>query len=318
MVLAGRTFTGAGGYGLKVGTMVDLSAGTSGASVALTGTSGVPYKITASAAGYIGVGTQISTPLLDYRKFVSIPSTFRYWGIGTVGVIAPFDDMVINKQTDLQIHSDDLIPANIVLGKSIFGVDGEAVAGSPTGTATAEFVLDGKTFQSAASGSLQTGIMTDLRGGSLSGFLNDASTGGSINVFGALDGGAYCDETTVFSIEEANLIAANIKDGVPMFGLTGTGKMYRTLSQIGSVTVNPGTPLVIPITNFSDVVAVAFHDTASPYSIRGAILQIGNGSMVNVSLSISVAVDLGTHSVTFTNMTGSAISGSWTIKGTSN
>lgn len=93
----------------------------------------------------------------------------------------------------------------------------------PTGDAVAEDVLEGKTFINN-SGEVVTGVIVN-RGGA------QTVTPGTSNK--TLNSGYYNGDITVSG--SSNLIAANIKNGVNIFGVNGTAKVLNS-SVSGSVT----------------------------------------------------------------------------------
>lgn len=108
---------------------------------------------------------------------------------------------------DLSASDTDLIPANILTGTTVFGVSGTLV--SAAGNAGAADVLSGKTFSNGSASGL-TGTIPD-NGATVytPGTADQAVTAGYHNGSGKVAG-------------DADLVAANIKYGTKIFGVTGT------------------------------------------------------------------------------------------------
>ena len=128
----------------------------------------------------------------------------------------------------------DLVAANIVSGKNIFGVAGSATVSSlggvtPAGTAVAGDVLSGKTFINST-GKTVTGTMANQGAKT---FTPSASK----------QTGAAGYYSSVTCNGDANLVAANIVSGKKIFGVTGTA----TVSSLGgfNVTFNAGTTVTL-------------------------------------------------------------------------
>ena len=125
------------------------------------------------------------------------------------------------ESTTLSAVDTDLTGANIVSGKTIFGKAGTAIA--TTGNAVVGDVLATKTFSNSSSAGL-SGTMTDREG-------DNASTAreksGGVNYFtgpqGYYDGGDRVSATDAqIAALDTDLVAANIKCGKTIFGVTGT------------------------------------------------------------------------------------------------
>ena len=101
----------------------------------------------------------------------------------------------------------DLTASNIATGITIFGVNGSALVA--TGDATADQVLTGTTF-SNGSGVGVSGTMADIGAQNITPTTVDLPiTAGYHNGSGTVDG-------------DSDLVEANIRDGIQIFGVTGT------------------------------------------------------------------------------------------------
>jgi hypothetical protein len=152
--------------------------------------------------------------MVDYRgqtiPFSAIGST-----TGVLNVQGTLDGRA-DHTTIVEVTDTDFTPENIKDGVSIFGLVG-TYEGATGGDAGVGDVLAGKTFTNDSGE--QTGTMEDFRGETVS-FAGLGATDGQLNVQGTMDGRA--DHTTIIEVPDADFVPANIKDGVSIFGLTGT------------------------------------------------------------------------------------------------
>lgn len=218
------------------------------------------------------------------------------------------------------------------------GVDLNGATAVPTN------VLTGQTFFSSESTEMQTGTLENYKGDVLYGVSLQAVPG-RLDIVPWNFGEGVIDADTVIMVEDGSFINSSIMAGKNVLGMvgaatndatavaadiktgktayvngnkvTGTAGVYRTLSSFGDTSINPGGQVVVPISLFATVTAAAFYLTSN-YRALGSWTLAGDGNPVTmVSGSVSIVVNLGTQSVTFTNITGSTITGAWTIKGTS-
>ena len=119
------------------------------------------------------------------------------------------DDESITKDSTFEAMSESVTSLNTQIDNLLTELAGKV---TPTGNAVAEDVLEGKTFINN-SGEVVTGVIVN-RGGS------QTVTPGTSNK--TLDAGYYSNNITVAG--DANLKAVNIKNGVQLFGVTGTYK----------------------------------------------------------------------------------------------
>ena len=139
---------------------------------------------------------------------------------GGAKTITPITKNQVLSKGDITVKGDsNLIPSNILSGKTIFGVTGSAK--QATGNATASQVLSGYTFSNSTSMGI-TGTMAN-RGG--------AQTITPTTSNKTLSSGYYSGNITVKG--DSNLVSSNIVSGKSIFGVSGSatvsslgGKMY--------------------------------------------------------------------------------------------
>ena len=111
-----------------------------------------------------------------------------------------------------------VIAGNIKDGVTILGVLGTLSGASVlTGDAVVAEVLAGKTFYSNDAGTQLTGTMPDNEGDNAS--TSSSVTGTTLKLVAPT---GFYDGTDTVTITDADFIAANIKSGVDLFGVTGT------------------------------------------------------------------------------------------------
>lgn len=246
-----------------------------------------------------------------------------------------------NRWTTFFIKEPNFIPANIKSGVTMFDVEGEYTADA---TATVDDILEGKSAY--VNGKKVEGQLWDLRDRSTGLYMQaHVDSPGTLELYAPISGNFAINVGSLFYLYDENFIASNVLSGKNILGLdgsatsdatavaadiktgktayvngnkvTGTAGVYRTLSSFGDTSINPSGQLVVPIPLFTTVTAAAFYLTSN-YRALGSWTLAGDGNPVNmVSGSVGIVVNLGTKSVTFTNITGSTIIGAWTIKGTS-
>ncbi len=203
------------------------------------------FSPSGSPAGSMYTLTQIydKIPTIDASKILEDAA---YLGVaGTIGI----KDSIIGSNGELEISlpdgyyegktatagDTDLIAANIKSGINIFGVDGNGnVVDTSGGTASAGDILAGKIAFSA--GSQITGIVVNcaIEGGNgcyaNSGYWTAAAGGNVSGGAGLLTfdipNGYYSGKTATAG--DMDLIAANIKAGVSIFGIDGNSNVMDT------------------------------------------------------------------------------------------
>lgn len=109
----------------------------------------------------------------------------------------------------------------------------------PQGNASGGDVLEGKTFQSASTFSVQTGQMQDFTGATIPTSYQNPSGADSFNV--KVPPGYFPGDEYNLSVGDPNLVPANIKNGTTVFGVLGTAEVssgsasYEEISTNGNI-----------------------------------------------------------------------------------
>jgi hypothetical protein len=246
MVLAGKTYTAKGGFGLKVGTMKPHAQATPAMSVA-TNQNNVYFRIENGAyleridatiqseivapvadvaalyptlkpsnllAGTTVLGVAGNIPIV-VGDIAGLNSVVNPGGISIRPPLGYFDGVPGNS---VFANLPTLIAANIKTGVSIGALSGTFTA---DGTIVAGDVIEGKYGYSK--GVKITGTMVDKRGVTLDPSRATGSAGAiDVQMPTTATGNSVVDTTTKLKIRDANFIAANIKAGVTVFGVAGT------------------------------------------------------------------------------------------------
>lgn len=181
------------------------------------------------------------------------------------------------------IYGDsDLVSSNIKNGVNIFGVTGTALI--PSGTATASQVLTGYTFSNAAS----VGISgTMINQGSYTNSVSNAY--GSGTLFVRIPNGAYLTNSGVgypeITVSEPNLVAGNIKNGVSIFGVSGTYDPPLTLKE--SLTVS------LIGSGSSPFSATVTGNTITASKIKAVILSVSAKSSYGITVTVEGSINGG-------------------------
>lgn len=129
--------------------------------------------------------------------------------------------IIFNGKTLIDLTQDTIVADKLLKGYTAHGADGEIVEGSCTfdadtsdATAAATEVLSGKTVY--AKGKKVTGTMTNNGGATLA--ITEKAQKVTIPQ-GYHDGSGYVE---IAAAEQEKLIAANIREGVTLFGIEGT------------------------------------------------------------------------------------------------
>lgn len=132
-----------------------------------------------------------------------------------------YNKLIANGKTYIDLTGDDVTAADILAGKKAHDNGGEEITGTCTfdmdtsaATATAPDILSGQT--AGINGQLVTGSMPNL--GGAGGSLNTKDGEYTIGM-GFHDGSG---KVGLDATEKAKLIPENIKEGVDLFGVTGT------------------------------------------------------------------------------------------------
>lgn len=185
--------------------------------------------------------------------------------------------VVYGNTTLIDLTSDTITANDLAYGVTAHGADGEAITGSSTkdsdttdADATASEILSGKTAY--VNKNKLTGSMTN-RGG-VTGTISTKAGSYSIQS-GYHDGSGT---VSIASVEQAKIIAENIKNGVEILGVTGsyTGEGVPTQSK----TATPYTTqqVILPDSgyNLSQVTVNAISYTTAPNSAGGLTATIGD------------------------------------------
>lgn len=164
----------------------------------------------------------------------------------------------------------------ILSGQTAYGRDGEKITGTCTYNAdtsdanvTASEILSGKTAY--ANGNKITGTMTN--NGGVIGTIDEVDEQYTIPA-GYHDGSGYVE---IDSVEQAKIIAANIKDGVQILGVTGTYTGEGVTAQTKSATPYTTAQTILPDANYDylsqvEISAIAYTETPNSY---GTTVVIG-------------------------------------------
>lgn len=178
----------------------------------------------------------------------------------------------------IDLTGDSVMPDKVLLGITYHGPDGEVHEGTcsfdlNTGNATllAAEALEGQTF--GARGAMHTGTMKN--NGAVSGVIS--TKGGSYTVpIGYHDGSGV---VVIDPNEMAKLVAANIREGVTILGVTGTMSGSESVkAQAKSVTPSTQEQTILPDSGYnyiSQVTVLAIPYVESANSAGGTTVTIG-------------------------------------------
>lgn len=220
----------------------------------------------------------------------------------------------------------DLIPANIAEGVTIFGVEGTLALATLTGDAVITEVLSGKTFYSDSTSKL-TGTMSNAT-------LGTAMTPGTTDQ--AIAAGYHAGTGNDKVLGDADLVSANIKSGITIFGVAGNANVVDTSTgdavaadilatkkawvdgvEVTGSMVDCGTVNITPSTSNQSI-------TAGKHSGSGVVY--GDGDLVagNIKSGVNIFGVAGSYfpspivsvqyfSITMTSTTGTATISSVTV-----
>ena len=186
--------------------------------------------------------------------------------------------VIFGNQTIMDISDATVTAPKLLEGETAYNRDGEKITGTcdfdmntDSATATAAAVLEGETF--GAKGTLGTGTMPN--NGGVSGTI-DAVDGEYTIPQGYHDGSG---KVSIDSTERAKIIAANIKDGVEILGVTGTYTGEGVTAQTKSVTPYTTAQQILPDAGFDylaevNVAAISYAETPTA-GTNGTTVTIG-------------------------------------------
>lgn len=175
--------------------------------------------------------------------------------------------VVYGNTTLIDLTSDTVEAAYLKRGETAHGADGELITGTndfdadtSDATATAHEILDTKTAY--VNGNKITGDMPNR--GAVSGSISTVA--GQYTIPSGYHDGSGSVE--IDPIEQAKIIANNIKDGVEILGVTGTYAGEGSTSQVKNVTPYTTAQTVLPDSGVDylsqvNVAAIYYNETAN-------------------------------------------------------
>jgi len=286
-------------------------------------------ELMAKAPAKDDVNGATAADVLQGRTFFGLRSDG--WGLGT-GTLASraLDANAVTvpagyyAATTLSAVDTDLISTNILFGRSIFGVVGDAnVVDTATGDVTAADMFTGKVAW--ADGVEVTGTLSDT--------VQNSFTGANGSLSFAIPDGVYSGGKTA-TAADTNLSAGNIVAPVNIFGVVGTGPEPTgdataahvlsgrtfsnaagggtgTMTNNGAVSITPGTS--------SQAIAAGYHNGSGSVAgdadlVSGNIRSgvnifgvAGNTNVVNTSTGTAVAANLQSGKIGY--VAGAAVTG---------
>lgn len=188
--------------------------------------------------------------------------------------------IIYGGRTLLDLTGDDVTASDVLSGKKFHLPSGAPGIGTCTydadtsdATAVADDILDGKT--SYKNGEKITGTMPN-RGAQESAI--SAKSQRVVIQRGCHDGSGYVE---IDSTEQAKIIAANIKDGVQILGVTGTYTGEGVTAQSKTVTPSSSQQTVLPDSGYdylSQVTVNAIPYTETDNAAGGVTVTIGSAA----------------------------------------
>lgn len=185
--------------------------------------------------------------------------------------------VVFGNDTLIDLTADTVTPADITSGVTAHDKSGAPITGTNTkdvdssgATATTAEVLATKTF--AARGAMMTGMMPNR--GAVEGTISDKNVPYAIPA-GFHDGGG---SVSIDATEAAKIIAANIKSGVSILGITGTYSGEGVTAQAKTATPAVTQQVILPDSGYdylSQVTVAAIPYAETPNAAGGNTVTIG-------------------------------------------
>lgn len=177
----------------------------------------------------------------------------------------------------VDLTGDTVTAADLTLGRTAHGSDGELITGTNTkdadtrdGTAGIAEILSGRTAY--VSGIKLTGTMPNR--GSVSGVISEVS--GSYTIPNGYHDGS--GSVSINSTEQAKIVPANIKAGVEILGVQGTYSGGTVSAQTKTITPRPTAQTVLPDSGYDylsqvNVEAISYAETQN--AAGGITVTIG-------------------------------------------
>ena len=185
--------------------------------------------------------------------------------------------IIYGGQVLIDLTSDTVIANKLAYGYTAHGADGELITGSNTfdadtsdATATIAEILNGKTAY--VNGNKLTGNMPN--NGAVSGIISEKS-GSYVVPQGYHDGSGTVQ---ISSVEQAKIIAGNIKSGVEILGVTGTYSGEAGSAQSKTAVPKTTEQIILPDAGYdylSQVIVSAIPYTETLNSAGGYTVTIG-------------------------------------------
>lgn len=178
--------------------------------------------------------------------------------------------IIYNGSTLIDLTSDTITAADLASGKTAHDKSGATITGTNTydsdtsnDTAVADEILAGKTAH--ARGNALTGTMPD--NGGVTGTISTVAGEYTIPI-GFHDGSG---KVSISSTEQAKIIAANIRQGIEILGVTGTMSGEEGVNaQSKTVTPTASVQVITPDTNYNYLSQVTVNAIAYSESDNGA------------------------------------------------